>query len=683
MFRRGELSKFKCVFRTARPSEAFLLSLAVLLALFHAVLATTATVGTTVTHDEIAHLTAGHAYNTLNDYRLQPENGNLPQRWAALPMSVLEAHFPPLAGDPAWQQADIWEFGHEFFYETGNPTDLMIFAGRAMISLFSAGTGLLIFLWSRKLFGTRGAFLSLGLYVFCPSFLAQGALATSDITMVFFLLASITAWWWLLEKITGPRVLASALVFALACVAKFSAVLLPPMFVVLAGLRFVGPNRPDEKRLELTLRILGAGIAHVALAWAMIWLFYGLRYSAFAPGTPPPLLDFNRPWEWIMTEGGLTGQIVTWARQLRLLPEAFLYGFMFVVQYAKQRATFMNGEYSIHGWVSFFPFTFVAKTTVPLMLLLAAGLTAWIQKLADAGSAWRERARAQLWPMAPLLVLFVVYWAFSLTSHLNIGNRHILPTYPTLFILLGAFGAWLDWRRPVAFVLIGGLAWWHAGESLWIRPHYLAYFNELVGGPASGWRHLVDSSLDWGQDLPALSRWLRAHNSGPHRAPVYLSYFGTGDPRYEGIAATRLPTLPKLLPPPPWYRLGPGIYCISATMLQADYLSVRGPWTKELEAEYQRLHSLENAFMTYQSDPAQRKQLQQNVSDAQWRGAWERYDTLRFLRLCHYLRVRKPDAVIDYTIFVYRLTGAEIAAATAGSLDDWAAAIERAAIEAK
>ena len=33
-----------------------------------------------------------------------------------------------------------------------------------------------------------------------------------------------------------------------------------------------------------------------------------------------------------------------------------------------------------------------------------------------------------------------------------------------------------------------------------IYPHYLAHFNEAVGGPRNGYRYLVDSNLDWGQD---------------------------------------------------------------------------------------------------------------------------------------------------------------------------------------
>ena len=50
-----------------------------------------------------------------------------------------------------------------------------------------------------------------------------------------------------------------------------------------------------------------------------------------------------------------------------------------------------------------------------------------------------------LYEMVPLVALFVVYWAFALSSHLNIGHRHLLPTYPAPFIVVGA-AAW--WIRP-------------------------------------------------------------------------------------------------------------------------------------------------------------------------------------------------------------------------------------------
>jgi len=144
LFRRAEFSKFKTVVRPAyTPSSGFLVTLAVLLALAHAVLAVTATVDKSMTSDEIAHLTAGQSYNQRGDYRLQPENGNLPQRWAALPATLMGAPLPPTTTEH-WRGADVWNYGHTFFYEQGLPAGTLLFLGRAMIALFSAATGLLI-----------------------------------------------------------------------------------------------------------------------------------------------------------------------------------------------------------------------------------------------------------------------------------------------------------------------------------------------------------------------------------------------------------------------------------------------------------------------------------------------------------------------------------------------------------
>ena len=83
------------------------------------------------------------------------------------------------------------------------------------------------------------------------------------------------------------------------------------------------------------------------------------------------------------------------------------------------------------------------------------------------------------------------------------------------------------------------LGLWYGAGTLRVHPHHLAYFNEIAGGPANGWRLLVDSNLDWGQDLKRLARWMRT-NDVPR---LKLSYFGSADPAYYGIeaqAASRL-----------------------------------------------------------------------------------------------------------------------------------------------
>jgi hypothetical protein len=213
-------------------TDASRITLAVLLALMHAVLATTATSEKSMTSDEIAHLAAGETYNTRGDFRLQPENGNLPQRLAGLPMAL--AVIPhPTTDSPSWQSADIWNYGHALFYEQPVLVDQWLFLGRAMIALVSAATGVLVFFWSKALFGWRGGFLSLLLFIFCPTFLAHGALATSDVVMTFFFVASVGAWWRHLEKPGAFWAAISSVTLGCALLAKFSSVLLAPMLALI------------------------------------------------------------------------------------------------------------------------------------------------------------------------------------------------------------------------------------------------------------------------------------------------------------------------------------------------------------------------------------------------------------------------------------------------------------------
>lgn len=72
---------------------------------------------------------------------------------------------------------------------------------------------------------------------------------------------------------------------------------------------------------------------------------------------------------------------------------------------------------------------------------------------------------------------------------------------------------------------------WLAIGVAHIHPHYLAYFNEAAGGPARGYRVLVDASLDWGQDLKGLATEIKRRGD----PPLSLSYFGVSDPAYYGL----------------------------------------------------------------------------------------------------------------------------------------------------
>ena len=214
-----------------------------------------------------------------------------------------------------------------------------------------------------------------------------------------------------------------------------------------------------------------------------------------------------------------------------------------------------------------------------------------------------------LYRLAPLLVLFAVYWAFALKTHLNTGHRYLLPTYPPLFIIAGA-AAW--WFRPPAnrqmqaaalpgqaprgalpatlrvVVVIATLL--SAVEGIWFWPHYLAYFNPLDGGPRNAYRHLVDSSLDWSQDLKGLSAGWNAHPADARdERRLYFAFFGGCSPEYYGIHAQRLPSFPDRWQPHVPEPLTGGTYMISATMLQCVTLPYSGRWNESYEKQYDQV----------------------------------------------------------------------------------------------
>jgi len=620
--------------------------------LLHAAVALWAAAQESVTADEILYVTGGYYIDRYGDYRIQPENGVLPQRLHGLAALWTGATTPPLAGNEYWRTSSNLVNSYQFFYETGHDHVPMLQLARTLNTLFSLGAGLLVFLWARHLAGTAAGLVAVTLYAADPHVLAHAALATSDMAAVFLLFASASAFWWQLAAPGWRRTGLSALVFGLACVAKYSAVLLIPVFAVLLLWRIAG----ERDRLRDWLR-RGAGLValHVLGAVAVIWLCYGFRYSGFSPALPPAD-HYASAWSEVLPYIGWQGKVVALACQWRLLPEAFLYGYAWVVQSASARAAFLAGDYGIYGWTSFFPLAFAWKSTLALLVGLALALVA----LARRWLARRALIAADLQRVAPLVVFLAVYAAFSLTSRLNIGHRHLLPIYPLLYIWVGAWVACVQAPPGGRSGLIAALIAVQVMASANVAPHFLAFFNRLAGGPANGYRLLVDSSLDWGQDLPGLRDWL--HSPGGRRGdePVFLSYFGSGEPKYYDIQATRLPFVNGFKFTRPWYEPRPGLYCIGATMLQQVYSGFGGHWTPALEQEYRQLAVLAPAFRDFLTKPEARPALLQLTSAQKWEENWRRYDGLRFARLCAKLRTREPDAMVGYSILVYRVNAAEL-----------------------
>ena len=551
-----------------QPPRILRWGIVAVLLIAYAALGVSAAATKSATFDEMPSVMSGLSYWMANDFRLDPENGILPQRWMALPVLLGPDRLPTLDHE-FWRDSDPWGLGYQFFYEMGNDVSSILLRARTMVMLLGIALGLLVYFWSSRLFGFWGGALSLVLYIFCPTMLAHGNVATTDMAAAFFFMASLWCLWSGMHRFTWANWVGGCLAMAGLFLSKYSAVLLLPIGLLLLCIRLVRA----QHRTRVAAAICGRWLLQMVVVFALVWGAYGFRYSVEAPDQTGA--DFNYP-VWIGRQSNV-GLFPAWleaARDERVLPQAYLVGLGQMLTHSRKRVSFLNGHYGLEGWWGFFPYTFLNKTPLSaLVILFVAGLLAGIR--------WRRTK--SLWPdlerTAPLWVFIAVYGTFSLWSHLNIGQRHILPIYPALFILAGAVTLWMKKRQRfvTALVLIALAA--SALEAVRVWPNYIAYFNPLSGGPREGYRHLVDSSLDWGQDLPALKQWLdRRRLSDQKETAVYLSYFGSASPEHYGIRSIRLPGFADRWRQEPERALTGGVYGISPGILQAVDANQRGPW---------------------------------------------------------------------------------------------------------
>lgn len=289
------------------------------------------------------------------------------------------------------------------------------------------------------------------------------------------------------------------------------------------------------------------------------------------------------------------------------------------------------GEYSLNGWRSYFPIAFVIKTPVATMLLVLLGFLAFLSGKAS----FFENGML----LSGLLMFGACYALAAATSNINIGHRHLLPIYPVLYIIAGAAGR-LTMARA-GRLAIGGAVMLLALSTIHVHPHYLSYFNELIGGPARGHLYLADSNIDWGQDLKRLGEYAQHHPG----EKIKLAYFGMAEPGAYGIKAEMLPSSVSFGPPA---ELTAGTYVISVTQWLGVYLPEARPENEDLLGA--RIAAEVN------------KQMRLNSDATAFAAAWES-PVVRQLRAClliSRLRQFKPDDRIGWSMFVYRLTESDI-----------------------
>ena len=462
--------------------------------------------------------------------------------WAGTaPFPMILNYFPALG----WDMAQVQNRSDP---GSGVPGDGRLIALPRLLTTLTSLVPMvtLAFFWLRERRGVYAATFGAGLLAFSPTLLAHASLATHDMTLALHTTLALIVMGAYLRSPSRWRLLAAALTTSLAVSSKYTGVLLVPCFLLALTVRNLSELlRSRQDALPAPgwswVRYVLPGVQYVVLTLTFTWAVHGFQV---VPGSP----------------GGKLAQIIP-ATAKKVERPGFVCAIRHVMLHnRKGHPAFLMGMRSPDGWWSYFPVAVLLKSTFPELLLVLSATTCLA--ISPAG-----RLRFDVWSIDPhraILLLFAGTLTLVLLScHINIGHRYTIALYPVAVLwstdLLAetlADRRLLLWTWTAAAFLLGA----QVVTSLATAPHYLSYFNRLAGGPEQGWKYLVDSNIDWGQDLPALKRLIE--REGYRR--VACDYFGTASLEGYGIQAETIGSLSRPL-------AEYDAFAVSVTQLQSVY----------------------------------------------------------------------------------------------------------------
>jgi hypothetical protein len=514
-----------------------------------------------LTVDEGGHVLSGLLAWEDGTLDVYPVNPPLVKALVALPML---ASRPKLADEVRWAIGAGWDRRNDRFIRDNRPYYLeMIFRARYVLVGLSVLGGWLIFRWASELFGKASGLVGLALWALCPNVLGWAGVCTVDLGATVFGLAAVYALRSYLHQTSSLMAAWAGCVLGLAVLSKFTLLLLYPMFLLIwllawaqnrhsrAAVQLVAPWRHFGIILLVSLLVINTGYGFQGTGRDLRSLFIRSRTLTGVADAP-----------WVRG---------TWVERLPIpLPTQFQIGLDEQKHQAESGPpAYLRGQWRNGGWWYFYLYALAVK--VPLGTWLLGGLALIM-------ASWNNRYRATLLEEAFLLLPAggVILLLSSQMRDQYSSLRYVLPALPFLLIWMSRVGlifenVRLGSSRPIGLchILLGALPGltvatalaWNAACLLRTQPHYLCYFNELAGGPDNGWKHLIESNIDWGQDLLFLKRWVEEH---PEAKDLKLAYYGGFDPHLAGLVYKLPPRAdgPGFSGPKPgWYAVSVNLVC--------------------------------------------------------------------------------------------------------------------------
>ncbi len=492
-------------------------------------------------HNEVGHLPAGLSHWKHGNFILYRANPPLIRMLAAVP--VLFAN-----PETDWSLVDQGPYARsEFgtgarFANINSDRVLWLFtlARWACIPLSFVGAWA-CYSWSRDLFGSQAALGSLTLWCFCPFVLGWGATIIPDLGCAAFGVAACYAFWGWLRAPSIWRVAAAGVLLGLAQLTKFTWI---PLFLVWptcwAWRRWsIWRVGPVERETSVPSALGMAGMLAIAV--------YTVNCGYAFEGCGRRLGDF----EFVSQSLGGKNAHEFPDNRFRdtmladipvLLPKEYVQG-LDVLKHVFERKmwSYLNGEFKRGGWWYFYLYGLAVKLPGATLLLFALSLF-----LAVRFRSYRVDGSAEATVLLPAIVVLGLLGSQTAFNH---HIRYAIPALPFLYISIGRVFA-AQGRNRLRFVVLLLLVA-SVGESLSVVPHSQSFFNFVSGGPSQGHLHLLDSNIDWGQDLRHLGNWQKEH---PEATPLYTDVFSIIPLEAAEIDALPIPTENVILPPG-WYAI--------------------------------------------------------------------------------------------------------------------------------
>lgn len=522
-------------------------------------------------YDDAYHLIRGIRYISSNMRQItlnDPPIGEVITAWPLwYEVNKSLHHPPPIVNNPLYEQGRLkaeWLF-----------TQIVKFKAALFLPMVAV-----VFLWVRRLYGTRSAWLATALVLFEPTVTAHVSTGAVDVLGLEGIVIGCFFTWLYFRSPRWWRLIPACAAIAGALLLKHTAIIFP--FVVLAfailwwGVKPWLARRKARENPEYSDALSNESAppaspspasasppawrwfalvrrgwrwvfgpaekigwvvffraVHVLAALALIpylmWVMSGYEWSK--PVLPPKWVAQDHPLVKVLDREMPLGVYVG------SLANAMDHG-------SRGHAAYLFGETRNTGWWYYFPV--VASYKVPIGY--------WLIGFMAVASLWILRPG---WEELSLLVPAVAWTIFLIGSGVNIGWRHFLPAYVPILLLAtrvlatrgvavgGVFrstgippvgfsgnpdtgrmpvlqaGFPRGWTIAVVVLALTGAA--HAAS--W-HPNYLSYFNFPRNKP---YLSISDSNVDWGQAIKQIRRWLQREAKSPRLVqpgrPVYVRYF--------------------------------------------------------------------------------------------------------------------------------------------------------------